>query len=199
MIQGGGGIEWKGLAVSIFLFFVCFRISKIEILKREEGNGDECGRLLANNPILKCICVCICICICICLMRGRKGWWVRTTPCQLIPAWRALRLSAGHHRLRPPGLEFKYCLSFCLFPSQPLLIVAILTLLQDYLCNIFDTTKQYLAWNLNTFSPFSFSQPLLSYLLLVFCESYILGAHLKDALVVFLLDIFLHCVFPDHK
>ena len=118
MIQGGGGIEWKGLAVSIFLFLCVFCIFKKETHMGEEGNGDECGRLLANNPILKCICVCfcicICICICICLMRGRKGWWVRTPPCQLIPAWRALRLSAGHHRTSPPGMEFKYCLSFYL-------------------------------------------------------------------------------------
>ena len=119
MIQGGGGgIEWKGLAVSIFLFLCVFCIFKKETHMGEEGNGDECGRLLANNPILKCICVCfcicICICICICLMRGRKGWWVRTTPCQLIPAWRALRLSPGHHRTSPPGMEFKYCLSFYL-------------------------------------------------------------------------------------
>ena len=62
-------------SVNFLVFCLFFCIFKKETHMGEEGNGDECGRLLANNPILKCICVCICICICICicLMRGRKG------------------------------------------------------------------------------------------------------------------------------
>ena len=101
--------------IYICIIYHVFIFGSAQRKKRVDLKGPPWPANLRNADLYVCVFICILTCsMCLSLSlhweKKRVDLKEGTTPGRLIRCWRALRLSAGHHKLSklsPPGLEFK--------------------------------------------------------------------------------------------